>query len=303
MEEVESTNPLYYMFSNKVSYNDNKTFSIPPMFLVTKKDAMQGVELDDSSFDIDTLKDNEIIVDSFFAKRNNIKIGDTLTLTVNEKKLEGEMTVVGTANSAGFTSNRNVFLMNLTTFKKNFTKIPIWIEVSLKEGKDPNKFIETMKGRIKEFDVEYKTFEQYLDEQEQQTSGIMNIFYVIIGLAVCLSFVGIVNNQVIGFIQRKREIAVLNSTCMSKGQIKRMLFTETLLTSVISGIIACIIVIPCVYMVNTSMEGLSMCMDIGYNLVASIEFVGIVVLILLFTNLIPLRKIRKMNIVEEIKYE
>ncbi len=303
MDGVESTIPLYYSFSNNVTYGEDKNFTIPPIFLTVTKDDMQGVTLDDSSFDIDTLKDNEILVDSFFAKRNNIQIGDKLSLTVDDKKLENEFTVVGTTNSSYFTSSRNVFIMNLNTYKNYFTNIPIWIQIVLEKGVDPDQFINKLKGEIKEFNVDFKTFKQHIDIQEEQTAGIMSIFYVIIGLAVCLSFVGIVNNQIIGFFQRKRELAVLNSTCMSKGQIKKMLFTETLLTSVISGIIACIVVIPSVYMVNTSMEGLSMCLNIGYNLLDSIKFVGIVVVILLLTTLIPLRKLRKMNIVSEIKYE
>ncbi len=303
MDGVESTMPLYYSFSNSVTYGDNKSFTIPPIFLTVTKDNMQGVILDDASFDVDTLKDNEILVDSFFAKRNNIQVGDKLSLTVDNKKLEKELTVVGTTNSSYFTSNRNVFIMNLNSYKNYFTSIPVWIQIVLEKGVDQDQFINKLKSEIKEFYAEFKTFRQYIDTQEEQTAGIMSVFYVIIGLAVCLSFVGIVNNQIIGFIQRKRELAVLNSTCMSKGQIKKMLFTETLLTSVISGIIACIVVIPSVYMVNTSMEGLSMYMNIGYNLLDSIKFVGIVVAILLFTTLIPIRKLRKMNIVSEIKYE
>lgn len=303
MEGVQDTKPLYFALSNKVMYGEDKTFTVPPLFLVAQKGNMQGVELDDTSFDIDSLKENEIIVDSFYAKRNHIKVGDTFTLTVDDNKLEQEFKVVGTANTAMFSSSRNVFVMNLGTYQKNITKIPTWIQVTIKEGVDVGKFIETLKGEIKEYSVHIKTFDQYIEEQEKQTAGIMSVFYVIIGLAVVLSFVGIVNNQIIGFIQRKREIAVLNSTCMSKGQIRRMLFTETLLTSILSGIIACIVVVPTVYMVNTAMEGLSMYISVGYNLGASIQFVGIVVFILLFTTLIPFRKIKKMNIVSEIKYE
>lgn len=302
MDGVESTEPLYYYYSNSVTYDGEKSFTVPPMFFGLVEKNLMGIEVEDS-FDVDSLKDNEILVDSFYAKRNNIKVGDTYKLTVGDEELADAFTVAGTINSALFTSNRNVWLMNLETYKKHFTKVPVWIQVTLKDGVDAKQFIETLRGRIKEFNVEYMTFEEYITEQEEQTNEIMDVFYVIIGLAVALSFVGIVNNQIMGFIQRKREIAVLNSTCMSKSQIRHMLFTETLLSSAISGIIASIIAIPCVYMVNTAMEGLSMCLNIGYNILASVEFVGIVVVILLFTTLIPFRKLRKMDVVTEIKYE
>lgn len=302
MDGVEGTEPLYYYYTNTVTYDENKRFSVPPVFFGLSNQNFMGIEIE-NSFDVDSLKENEVLVDSFYAKHNNIKVGDTYKLTVGENDLEEAFKVVGTINSVNFTSNRNVWLMNLDTYKKHLTDLPVWIQVTLKDGKDAKKFIEDVKGKIKEFNVDYMTFDEYITEQEAQANGIMDVFYVIIGLAVALSFVGIVNNQIMGFIQRKREIAVLNSTCMSKGQIRRMIFTETLLSSVIAGIIASIIAIPCVYMVNTAMEGLSMSLNIGYNILASVEFVAIVVAILLFTTLIPLRKLRKMNVVTEIKYE
>ncbi len=303
MEEVESTKPLYYIFPENATYNDEKKFNITPVFMVADKDNLVGVEIDDSDFDLDSLKDNEILIDSYYAEKNDIRMGDKLAFVIDDKKWDTDMTVVGTVNSAYFTTNRNVIMLSKNAYIKGFTKIPVWIQVYLKDGVDEKAFIDKLKDEVKEFNVSFMTFKEYIDVQEEQTNGIMSIFYVLIGMAVILSFVGIVNNQVIGFIQRKREIAVLNSTCMSKGQIRRMLFTETLLTSVISGVIACIVVIPTIYMVNTAMQGLSMYMNIGYNLLPSIEFVAIVVAILLLTTLIPLRKLRKMNVVSEIKYE
>lgn len=49
-----------------------------------------------------------------------------------------------------------------------------------------------------------------------------------LGLSVVLSVFGLMNNQIIGFIQKKKEYAVLYSTSMSKKQLKIMVLFEVL---------------------------------------------------------------------------
>ena len=131
----------------------------------------------------------------------------------------------------------------------------------------------------------------------------MSIFYVIIGLAVVLSFIGIINNQVISFIQRRKEIAVLNSTCMSKGQLKKMLFFETLLANLIAAAIAIVTSILATDMIDNFMKGMAMYVQVEYSFKTALVFTGIIIAVLVFTLISPLRRLKKINIVNEIKYE
>jgi putative ABC transport system permease protein len=131
----------------------------------------------------------------------------------------------------------------------------------------------------------------------------MSLFYIIIGLAAVLSLIGILNNQIIGFIQRRKELAVLNSTCMSKGQIKGMLMTEIMVANAISCVIAVFVGYFITGLLESFMLGLSMFVEIEYDWAFILQFIGIVYIALMLTLIVPARRINKINIVNEIKYE
>ena len=162
---------------------------------------------------------------------------------------------------------------------------------------------ETLKDEIKEENIKVQTIDEYIDMQEKQSESIMSIFYVILGLSVILSFIGIVNNQIISFIGRKKELAVLNSTCMSRGQLKKMLITETILANLVSSVLVIIVTYISTGYIDYFMQGIDMYVDIKFDLVSILKFVGIIDVILMLTLGIPIKRLKKMNIVSEIKYE
>lgn len=131
----------------------------------------------------------------------------------------------------------------------------------------------------------------------------MSLFYIIIGLAVALSFIGIVNNQIISFIQRRKELAVLNSTCMSKKQLKKMLIAETILSNWVACLVAIGVGFIATVIIEAFMQGLVLYVDIIFDWSLAFKFVGIIFVVLLLTLVIPAKKLKKMNIIDEIKYE
>jgi len=56
-------------------------------------------------------------------------------------------------------------------------------------------------------------------------------------------------------------------------------------------------------MLDSFLEGMSMYIAISYDWLFVLKFVGLIYVILMLTLVIPSRKINKMNIVNEIKYE
>lgn len=90
---------------------------------------------------------------------------------------------------------------------------------------------------------------------------------------------------------------------MSRGQLNRMLRTEIILANSISCLLAIGISFILTGITDTFMKGLSLYVDMEFDIILALEFVGIVFVILLFTTIIPARRLKKMNIVDEIKYE
>lgn len=298
VKKVEYINMFY---DEKTVYNGKKfKDSNVPMMLGLSDSVVYIKEFD---YKIKDLKYNEILVDEKFAEKNEINNGDILKIKFETIDKEIEYKVVGFVNSTYFSTSRNIIITNLQSLLDNLTDVPRQIHLKCDDNVDLEKIKDQVKDEIKEVGIKVQTTEEYISEQEEQSNSIMSMFYIILGLAVTLSFIGIVNNQVIGFMQRRRELAVLNSTCMSRTQINKMMIWETILSNLISCSLAVLVGVLSTGIIDKFMQGLSLYVYISFDLIATLKFVGIVYIILLLTLIIPSKRLRKMNIVNEIKYE
>lgn len=299
-DEIVNIDFLYHYSDDNVTYNNGKKFNYIPLFVGRDNTRMDIKELD---YKIKNLKYNEILFDEKLLENNNLKVGDTIKIKFDILNKELEYKIVGTVNSVNFTTARNIIVINLDNYLENIRKIPSQFELKAKDGIDLKELKKKIKAELKEPFIMIKTFDEFIGEQEESTSGIINLVYVIEGLAIFLAFIGIVNNQIIGFIQRRKELAVLNSTCMSKGQLMKMLFTETLLVNIISCLIGLVISFLLTDIIDSFLQGMSLYLEMVFDLENALKFIFIIIIVLLFTLIVPLRRLRKMNIVNEIKYE
>ena len=300
--ELEGITHIDYMhvWGDEITYNDGKEFSMSPMITGMKKNHKYVKEL---NYKISDLKGNDALIDEVFAQKNNINVGDTIKLKFAVLNKELEYTIKGTVNSAYLTTSRSAIIVSYDNYMENISKIPMQAHIEVKEGVDIDKLKEDITDVMKELYLEVQTAEEYITEQEESVASVMSIFYVVIGLAVVLSFIGIINNQVISFIQRRKEMAVLNSTCMSKGQLKKMLFFETVIANLIAAFIGVITSILLTDMLDNFMCGLSLYVQVEYSFMTAFVFTGAIFAVLLLTLLSPVRRLKKLNIVNEIKYE
>jgi len=299
IDGIDKLEYLYYFYDENIIYNDKNFNTIP--LIIGLEDEGEGIK--EFDYKIKDLKENEVLIDEKYAEKNDIKVNDTITITFGSLKKTFEYKVVGLINSAYFTTSRNVIVVNLNHYKQELTDIPVWIQITVKDGYDIEELENKIKNKVKEVGIQIETFDEYITKQEESSSAIMSMLYVIVGLAVVLAFIGIINNQIIGFMQRKRELAVLNSTCMSKKQLKGMLVLETFFANFISCALALIISYLLTNILSTALQSMELFVEIVFDWEICIKFVCSVFIILLLTLFLPLKRLRKINIVDEIKYE
>ncbi len=303
LKEIEGVTDIHYMhyvYDDTTTYNDGKEFETIPCFLGMSESRKYIKEYD---VKIKDLGYDEILVDDVWAEKNGIEVGDSLKINISRINKELELKVVGTVNGTYFSTSRNVIILNYDNYIENVYKVPAQVHLKVEKGTDMEKLKEEIDDTLKELNLKIQTVDEYITEQEESSASIMSLFYVVIGLAVILSFIGIINNQVIGFMQRRKEIAVLNSTCMSKKQIKKMLFFETVLANLVACVIAIIVGFFATDMIDSFMKGLEMYVEVEYSLSSAFSFSGVIFVVLLLTLLSPMKKLKKMNIITEIKYE
>lgn len=170
---------------------------------------------------------------------------------------------------------------------------------------DPAKTCAELKKYIVEDDYTLvQTYEEW-NEMSTADTSIEMILFALIALAVGITLIGASGNQAIGFINRRRELAVLYSTSMPRAKLNRLLWLENAMSVGISCIVA-MIVSPIL---------ISLLAKIAYMLtdgdleMVGLDIPGVMIFIICFFFVMslavvkPIRFLKKMNVAEQLKYE
>jgi len=117
-----------------------------------------------------------------------------------------------------------------------------------------------------------------------------------------LATVGIINNLIINYIQKRRATAMYKSVGMSNWQNMIMTLTEGLSSGLIGAVIAMIISwleIKTIFLVAAPRIAMQPKLELGTFLFAGALGVGIT----LIGSIVPIVKNRSMKIVEELKFD
>ena len=289
------------MYSNDdITYNDGKTLDANPMFLGMDKSNPSIKELD---YKIKDLKDDECLFDEILLKNNNLKVGDTIDFYLKTQDSHIKVKIVGTVNSYYMSTQREIVVLTDDVFKQKITEVPFSIEFSVNDNNKVRDTIELMERELKDPDITIWTIDDFCNIQRKNINSFMSLFYIIIALSLILSFVGIINNQLISFMERTKEIAVLNSICMSKSQLRRMLVIENITSNIVACAFGFGVSIMSLRYMNKLMYGIKMYTDVQYQYNVGLMIMGIVLVVLLSTVIVPIKKMKKINVVEAIKYE
>ena len=167
---------------------------------------------------------------------------------------------------------------------------------------DPDKLVHQLEAALTDGEV-VKSNEKLIEETEEDNKDINLILYMITLAAMGLTLVGISGNQVIGFVSRKKEYAMLHSTACSRKKIIRMILAENAMLFGISVVSAAVIAIPAVLLISKvfRLTNLGMIMEARFDTLAGCAL--LLWLITMLTAGTPIRGLKKMNTAVEMKYE
>lgn len=244
-----------------------------------------------------------IVLDKKYANRKGIKEGDTITLTFNPEgvvPIDRKFTVAKITSFSASTG-MDTFLMNEDEYKVLCYGSPAWILIKTSDPEGTKAALETYaKGAYSKVE----TISEYIADQKQQNSKQLAIIGAIIIIALGMTAIGMISNQLLGFEGRKKECAVMLSTAMGKGKLSGILFKEVLITSVTAsgiGTLVGLLMINVIEKAMASTQSISMSFDIN-PLTVLLFFIAMTV-VFTGTVLFPIRNLRKMKISEQIKYE
>lgn len=252
----------------------------------------------------DGLENGTILLENGWASRNNLNAGDEITLTFNENgvvPIVKVFTVAGLFKNQGSASTDNTVILSEDDYISIFHDTPGQLLIRCD---DPD-FIAS---EIKKYGVglysECKTVEEIRAEEAEGYSSMVKIFVAVIGVALGMTAIGMISNQLIGFEGRKKECAVMLSTAMSRETLTGILFRESLLSAAVSSTTGLLVGSVLLYVIKSALQSSqSLYLPIHYKPVYMLLMWLGMLLLFALTVLFPIRSLKKMKISEQIKCE
>ena len=149
--------------------------------------------------------------------------------------------------------------------------------------------------------VQLQTEKQAIAAQSSGMNTLLTMFYVLLGLAVVISFFGIVNTLALSVFERTRELGMLRAVGMTRRQARRMIRHESVTISLIGAALG----IPVgVFLAAMATSALSR-YDIVFSLPVTplVTFVVMAIALGMLAAILPARRASRLNVLEALQYE
>ena len=256
----------------------------------------------------DNLSRNEMIVSEYFKEKYNLKIGDIVVINAINKEerfnveIPLNLKVVGFAdtsrvNHRGIILSKDIVEDTIYGFSKQQYFIQTTDNKNIKDVR--NAVVKTITYNA----AEVYSQKEYVDATKASMKEIYKYIVIVILIIIGVALIGIINNQTVSFFERKKEMAILYSTSMSRNQLNKMIFIEAFLSYFISAIVSIVFTAMLIKLLKYTMAILGIYIPISFSIASILVLLFIIGIIMLIIYLVMKRKIKKMNIVEELKYE
>ncbi len=247
------------------------------------------------------LADDEAIVSEDFASAHRLAVGDEFSL-LSQSEARPTFTVAGVFESkAGVLGS---VLVTRRVMAKAFRQRQDTADfVILEPGADAAKVQAILTaGAERAFPTAEVLNQQELrEEREKQIDSIVQLFYVLLGLAVLISLIGVANTLALSIYERTQELGMLRAIGMSRRQVRTMIRYEAVITALIGAILglALGVVFAALIAQPLKAEGFTLSYPIG-------TLIGIVLLAALagvVAAIVPARRASRLDILESLQYE
>ena len=251
----------------------------------------------------DNIAADEVCVNRILMRKYGMKVGDKVKIKFMAEgylPIEREFTIKAKIDIDYGTASSSSIAISQDVYKEIYGDHPMYLFVKGDDAKSIKKTIQDHSAGLVAMSM---TRSEYEIQSAVQKAAITMIINLLILIGVGLTFIGVVSNQLIGLEGRKRECAVMTSVAMPRKKLSKMFHLENML----SAATALIFAVP----VGMLMSVLFMrMMDITENvmpfhipvvkcIIYAIFLWGIFALVSLF----PIRALKKMDVVSQLKYE
>lgn len=174
-----------------------------------------------------------VSVSEELATAEKITVGSTLDLTRAGTTKPFTVTAIH-GDSALLSSD---YLLSLSALESlGGPKTDSYVFVTRKDGTVPAEVGRALEKELADLPiVTVKDQGEFADEQRAQINQMLYLIYALLGLAVIIAILGIINTLALSVIERTREIGLLRAVGLSRRQLKRMLRLESIVIALLGA--------------------------------------------------------------------
>lgn len=253
--------------------------------------------------DVDHLENDEVCLDRMLMKKYGYSEGDKIKITFSIKgylPIEREFTIKSKVKIDYMAAAGNSVIVNEDVYKEIYNDFPGFMLVKGDDAKALKKTIQDHSGDFIQIAYTKSEYDLNMALAKASISMILNLLIII---GVGLTFIGVVSNQLIGLEGRKRECAVMTSVAMPRKKLSKMFLIENMISSGAALLFAVPVGVFMSYVFGRIMDILEQVMPLQIPVVKCVIYAVFLFAIFTLVSLFPIRALKKMDVVSQLKYE
>jgi putative ABC transport system permease protein len=148
-------------------------------------------------------------------------------------------------------------------------------------------------------DAKIQTESQFKKNQERGINILLNLLFVLLSLSIVISLFGIVNTLVLTVFERTRELGMLRAVGMTRRQVRRMVYWESVTTALIGAALGIPLGIGLAALVGHAIKYPAFTVPWGTIVI----FVVAAIIVGLLAAIFPARRAARLNVLQALQYE
>ena len=239
-----------------------------------------------------------VVLTELLASKLGLSVGDEMTITMNNKS--NVYTITGFIDSSyklgniGFISAQHMRDdLGLTYYTNTYIKV----------DDDVDKVIHHIKAEFLEDILFIQSLDELVEINQDLIVSIFRIINAYAVLALVIGIIGIINNVMVSYFERKRELAMYRTVGMDKGTMKSLFLTEIVMVGVFGIVFAFIGALGIIQIVPSMLRFIFGKVTMEYSVPLYVGFSVLIIGVMCLISIIPIVKTSKLSIIENIKYE
>ncbi|WP_314254491.1 ABC transporter permease [Streptomyces sp. DSM 40907] len=183
---------------------------------------------------------NAMSVGSEYATKHGVKVGDELTVAFT-----GGRTVklkVAAITSDGGNIDKGMKYISTETARANVPAdqlpLPFMLLASAQDGQSAATAYESVKAAMAEYpQYSVRNRADYKQALQDQVGQLLNMVYGLLGLAIIVAVLGVVNTLALSVVERTREIGLMRAIGLSRRQLRRMIRLESVVIALFGAVL------------------------------------------------------------------